>query len=138
MFVDGGVTPHNNPAFKLFLLTTLKPYGFNWATGSEKLSVTSIGTGSLAGTVPANRLLKLPSAMQAKEALTSMIDETERMNELLMQLVSDPSDPRWIDSELKYLKGVHLSDEAQCAYQRYQTTLDSEVLRTELGIGLTP
>jgi len=42
LFVDGGVTPHNNPALIIFLMTILKPFNINWETGADKLTVVSI------------------------------------------------------------------------------------------------
>ena len=46
VFVDGGVTPYNNPAFLMYRMATQKPYGLNWETGEQKLQIVSIGTGS--------------------------------------------------------------------------------------------
>src|SRR5262249_37131796 len=34
-FVDGGVSPHNNPALLLFMLATISGYGFKWRTGVD-------------------------------------------------------------------------------------------------------
>lgn len=45
-FVDGGVTPHNNPAFALYRLATAPEYGLNWKTGEDKMLLISIGTSS--------------------------------------------------------------------------------------------
>ena len=45
VFVDGGITPYNNPAFQLFLMVTLAPYKLKWATGEDRMCVVSIGTG---------------------------------------------------------------------------------------------
>lgn len=45
MFVDGGVTSYNNPAFLLFLMATLQPYRLCWPTGPGKMLLVSIGTG---------------------------------------------------------------------------------------------
>lgn len=36
IFVDGGVTMYNNPAFQLFLMPTSEPYRLLWPTGEEK------------------------------------------------------------------------------------------------------
>jgi uncharacterized protein len=47
VFVDGGMTPYNNPAFLLYRMCTAKPYNLNWATGEDKLLIVSMGTGSL-------------------------------------------------------------------------------------------
>ncbi|MCV2395186.1 patatin-like phospholipase family protein [Actinotalea sp. M2MS4P-6] len=45
VFVDGGLTMYNNPAFQLFLQATLPAYGLGWPTGEENLLVVSVGTG---------------------------------------------------------------------------------------------
>ena len=46
VFVDGGVTMYNNPAFQLFLMATLPPYRLCWETGEDKMLLVSIGTGT--------------------------------------------------------------------------------------------
>lgn len=46
VFVDGGVTPYNNPAFLLFRLATQAPYRLNWKTGERDLLLVSVGTGA--------------------------------------------------------------------------------------------
>ncbi len=48
IFVDGGVTMYNNPAFQLFLMATVEPYALQWPTGEDKMLVVSVGTGSAA------------------------------------------------------------------------------------------
>jgi hypothetical protein len=47
-FVDGGVTPYNNPAFLLFRMATLPQYRLNWPTGEGRMMLISVGTGSAA------------------------------------------------------------------------------------------
>ena len=46
VFVDGGVTPYNNPAYLLYRMVTEPSYKLNWQTGEEKLLIISVGTGS--------------------------------------------------------------------------------------------
>lgn len=46
LFVDGGVTMYNNPAFQLFLMATVEPYNLNWPTGTDKMLIVSVGTGT--------------------------------------------------------------------------------------------
>jgi uncharacterized protein len=48
LFVDGGVTMYNNPAFILFLMATLEPYELQWPPGEHKMLLVSVGTGSAA------------------------------------------------------------------------------------------
>jgi uncharacterized protein len=45
VFVDGGITPYNNPAFQLFLQATLPPYNLCWPAGEKEMLLVSIGTG---------------------------------------------------------------------------------------------
>lgn len=47
IFVDGGITPYNNPAFQLFLMATAEPYRLGWKTrGPKDMLLVSIGTGT--------------------------------------------------------------------------------------------
>ena len=46
VFVDGGVTPYNNPAFLLYRMATQPDYRLNWPAGEDKLLIISVGTGS--------------------------------------------------------------------------------------------
>jgi len=46
VFVDGGVTTYNNPAFMAFLMATVEPYKLNWETGEDKMLLVSVGTGN--------------------------------------------------------------------------------------------
>jgi len=56
IFVDGGVTMYNNPAFQMFLMATVDRYWIKappdisrWQTGVDDMLVISIGTGTSAG-----------------------------------------------------------------------------------------
>lgn len=53
VFVDGGVTMYNNPAFQMFLMATLECYWprapkgqQGWPAGVDKLLIVSVGTGT--------------------------------------------------------------------------------------------
>src|SRR5499427_2266022 len=51
IFVDGGVTMYNNPAFQMFLMATLDRYwalkpDARWQAGADKMLIVSIGTGT--------------------------------------------------------------------------------------------
>ena len=46
VFVDGGVTPYNNPAFLLYRMATDPAYRLNWKKGEDNLLIVSIGTGA--------------------------------------------------------------------------------------------
>ena len=51
IFVDGGVTMYNNPAFQMFLMATLEQYwpanpGARFKTGADQMLIVSVGTGT--------------------------------------------------------------------------------------------
>jgi hypothetical protein len=82
-FVDGGVTPYNNPAFLLFRMATLPQYRLNWLTGEDRMMLISIGTGSAAAVsrdlnargqlVPAN-VAHLPGVLMGGAAIDQDIN----------------------------------------------------------------
>jgi uncharacterized protein len=45
VFVDGGMTMYNNPAFQAFLMATVEPYGLSWDAGTDNMLIVSVGTG---------------------------------------------------------------------------------------------
>ena len=51
VFVDGGVTMYNNPAFQMFLMATLDRYWpakpeARWRPGADRMLIVSVGTGT--------------------------------------------------------------------------------------------
>ncbi len=72
VFVDGGMTPYNNPSFLLYRMATLQEYRLGWPIGEKNLLLVSVGTGAAptsAGDVAdpgrniASNLAGLPSAL---------------------------------------------------------------------------
>src|SRR5258705_7838065 len=56
IFVDGGVTMYNNPAFQMFLMATVSNYWPSaplerrgWKTGVDSMLLVSVSTGTSAG-----------------------------------------------------------------------------------------
>ncbi len=48
VFVDGGMTPYNNPSFLLYRMATAPEYRLGWSIGERKLMLVSVGTGASA------------------------------------------------------------------------------------------
>ncbi len=47
VFVDGGVTPYNVPAFVMYRTAVSPPYKLEWERGERKMLIVSIGTGAI-------------------------------------------------------------------------------------------
>jgi len=74
VFVDGGTTAYNNPAFLLFKMAAEPAYRLGWATGERNLLIVSVGTGSapvLGGTAADPDTNLLEAATNTLSALMS-------------------------------------------------------------------
>jgi hypothetical protein len=136
-FVDGGVSPHNDPSLHLLMLANLKGYNIGWHLGHERLLLASVGTGFFRQRHSVERLRYTPSVFQAVNALTSMIDDGSRLVQLLLQWASDTPTPRRIDSEIGDLRDDRLTHQPLLHYIRYDGQLEIDWLIERLGITMT-
>jgi patatin-like phospholipase/acyl hydrolase len=74
VFVDGGVTAYNNPAFLAFQMATAAPYQVSWKTGVDQLLLVSVGTGSAAKARPDLRASELWLIDHARNIPTALMD----------------------------------------------------------------
>ena len=155
-FIDGAVSPHNNPALQLYMLASLPGYnlggapikalrqsrdnGKTWRLGPENLLIVSVGTGSFGIEVKPSRLPR----MEAVYSLSSIIGDCEQLALCLMQGLSRPPcdvagkpRPRWhIDAEIGPMSGDLIASEPQMTFQRYDLRLDEKWLNSEQpGVG---
>jgi len=80
VFVDGGLTPYNNPAFLLYRMATEPGYRLNWVGGEDQLLVMSLGTGAAAAVVvdvddPNRGLLENVATLPSTLMYAAMIDQ---------------------------------------------------------------
>jgi hypothetical protein len=138
LFVDGGVTPHNNPALALLQLATIPAHGFAWETGADRLRIISIGTGRYRPTLDARRAARMTAAGLAVKALAGMITDGETQVLTTMQLLGSTRTPWIINSEIGDLAGVALTPEPLFEFLRYDVMLEADWLDRELGISVPP
>ena len=106
LFVDGGLTPHNNPALQLFLYAALPQYGLSWSLGPENLTIVSIGTGGFRPHVSVNELAWIRPIGMAIRALSGQITESAQLVLTLMSWLGDTPTAWPINSELADVAGV--------------------------------
>lgn len=121
-FIDGGVSPFNNPALQALMYATLEGYRVGWATGAEKLLLVSIGTGAADPAVGKARL----AASHAARALMSVLQDCAVVQETMLQWMSASPTARTIDRELGDLAGDLLSGAPLMSYLRYNVDLRLE------------
>ena len=76
LFVDGGITPHNNPALALLQLATIPAYGYAWPAGADRLRIISVGTGSRRDRMNLDTARRAPAAQLGIAALASMVTDS--------------------------------------------------------------
>lgn len=122
LFVDGGVSPFNNPALQALMYATLDGYRVNWQTGSDNLMVISIGTGSPAPDFSPSKI----AAKGAIKSLLSLMDDCSALVETVMQWMSSGSKVSHIDGELGDLRGDLVGKEPLFSYVRYNVSFTAE------------
>jgi predicted acylesterase/phospholipase RssA len=118
-FVDGGVSPFNNPALQAVMYATLEGYRIGWPTGADKLLVVSIGTGSRDLKVAPAKL----AADNALKSLLSLMDDCANLMETLLQWLSTSQTARVIDSEVEDLRHDLIAPAPLISYLRYNVAL---------------
>lgn len=133
LFVDGGVTPHNNPSLRLFLMTVLKAYRLCWKTGPENLTIVSIGTGAHRDRTVPEEIGMGRTARLAIRALTSLINDMETFVLTQMQYLGECLTPWRIDSEIGTLADDAPRDGKLFRFLRYNVILELDWIESELG-----
>jgi hypothetical protein len=134
LFIDGGVTPHNNPSFALLQMTSLKPFQLCWPPGPDRLSVTSIGTGTFRPRISYQDLGFTRFPQLAYHALMSMMTDAEMLVLAQMQWLGECPAPWVINSEIGTLAGDGPPGGKLFRFVRYDVRLEKEWLAKEVGI----
>ncbi|WP_420456665.1 patatin-like phospholipase family protein [Rubrivirga sp.] len=106
VFVDGGVTPYNNPAFLLFTMATAPPYRLEWPTGPDDLLLISVGTGAAAAADAALTPRRMTHVYNAKGLPVALMYGASNQQDLLCRLFSRTRAGAPLDRELGDLHGV--------------------------------
>jgi uncharacterized protein len=136
VFVDGGVSQHNNPALQLFLLATVKGYNVNWATGEDNIFIVSLGTGTHRAKLDSDTIMDSKLWNWAKLLPDIFMSDATQHNQMMMQLMGKniSSRPLEIDREVGDLMQDTLFANDQSkklfTYQRHNVFLEQEELES--------
>jgi uncharacterized protein len=137
LFVDGGVTPHNNPSLALYHLATLTPFGINWPTGPDRLTVISLGTGTYRPRLSYQSLGFAWNIKLALHALMSLMTDAEMLVLMLMQWMGECPAPWQINSEVGTLAKEAPHGGKMFRFLRYDVRLEKDWLARELNYKVT-
>jgi len=135
-FVDGGVSPFNDPALQLLMLAALDGHGFRWPTGKDRLLIISVGTGSYKETLSGPALVAMTAAEQGLRSLQSLMEDCARVNHGMLQWLTNCLTPWFIDRAVGDMSLDSRSGPQLATYARYNVLLEGDWLKKELGVDL--
>lgn len=131
-FVDGGVSPSNNPALAALMVATMEGYRFGWQTGEDHLAIVSVGTGK-ADPAPGHAgLLQSTAAIHAVLSLRALMDDCADQVETILQWLSRSPTARPVDREMDKAQPV-LGGQPLFRYLRYNVLLEPRWCSDHLG-----
>jgi hypothetical protein len=136
-FVDGGVSPYNDPALQLLMLAVLDGHGFRWRQGKDNLLLISLGTGTYKKTFTSAELEKMVAAEQGLRSLQSLMDDCSRMNQGMLQWLTNCLTPWQIDRAVQNMEIDSKAGPQLATYARYNVLLEPGWMKTEVGIDQT-
>jgi uncharacterized protein len=133
LFVDGAVSPYNNPALQMLMVAGIGGYGLDWPLGEDNLFIVSVGTGSYRLRSDGGGI----SAQQAVTALSGVIGDGEALTLTLLQWMSASSNPWRINSEIGDLSEDYLGqrqglEKPLVRFRRYDAPLEAGWLKDQL------
>lgn len=137
VFVDGGVTPYNNPAFLMYRMATQSPYKLNWKTGEKELLIVSVGTGSAPSPGAYSNLLDTLKELPNNLMYTMQVDQDINCRTVGRCIYGAPIDRELgdmvpLDKDGKILS-LNSDANRHFSYVRYNANLSEEGLE-EMGL----
>jgi patatin-like phospholipase/acyl hydrolase len=124
VFVDGGMTMYNNPAFQLFLMATADVYRLKWATGADRLLLVSVGTGTSTGTSANLSPEEMNILYHANTLPTALLATAQYEQDLLCRIFGETLEGEPLDSEIGDLRGHGIPGVPKLfSYVRYNAEL---------------
>jgi hypothetical protein len=137
LFIDGGLSPYNNPSLALIMLTQADNYGLQWPLGVDNLTLLSIGTGNARGLTQENTKAPKTSGALLLRSLMDTLADGQLLTLTLLQWFSETPAPWTINSEIGNLGSEYLGGKPLLRFQRYDMPLDSDWLQKNLGVERT-
>ena len=133
LFIDGGLTPHNNPALLLLTAAILPPYGLSWSIGPDKLLLVSVGTGTYRPTLSPEKAKGMTAIGLALRSLGAMIAEGQQLVLTLMTFLGESPTSWTVNSEIGD-PGRYTSPTGNLfRFLRYDIKLEKPWLKEKLG-----
>ena len=126
LFMDGGMTPYNNPALIAAFMATLPRYHIGWPATREELHVTSVGTGLVRAHIAGKAASSLNILDYARYMAPALLGAIAWQQDLACRIIGDCVHGGALDSEIGALEMPTLfnAGEQKFTYARYDQPFD--------------
>ena len=134
-FIDGGVSLANNPAFQLFLTSTIPSFGFNWSPGEKNIFITSLGTGNGVNKDSVKDILSRKTVSWSPKLPELFMTDALEVNEIMMQILGkNYGDAEIVDSQFNDFDHTNYSKEKLFSFVRFNVKLTAKYLKEKLNL----
>jgi hypothetical protein len=124
IFVDGSITPYNNPALIAALTAVLPCYRINWPTGPENIRIISMGTLRFSSGLP-EKVRNLWVGYNAAKVPPALIQGIAWEQDYICRCLGECLYGEPLDSEIGDMAGVSLPGKRWFSYVRYNQSYDA-------------
>jgi hypothetical protein len=126
LFMDGGMTPFNNPALITFLTATLPGYNIGWTAKREDIHLISVGTGLARARMPGKAADKMHLLDHLRYIAPALIGSSAWEQDIICRVLGDCVHGALLDAEIGMLEMPTLlsEHEQKFTYARYDYPLD--------------
>ena len=131
VFVDGGITPYNNPALLLYMMATLPAYNLGWETGVDKMRLVSIGTGRVRTGIGLRRADQMSLLFHARSLPIALMDSINLQQDMICRTIGFCKEGEPIDSEVGDFRDVVPEEisRRKFTYMRYDHPFTAEEIK---------
>jgi len=133
IFVDGSITPYNNPALIAAQTAILPCYRMNWPAGPDNLRVVSVGTMRFSTALP-EKAQKLWLGYNAAKIPAALMQGVAWQQDFLCRCLGECLYGEELDGEIRDMIGETLPGRRWFSYVRYNQTYKADKLEEILRI----
>lgn len=128
VFVDGGVSPFNDPSLALLKLARMRAFGLRWPLGPDDLFILSLGAGYRRPRLAPERAARAGPLRTARDSLRGVLHDAECETVTMMAWMGRCLVPFRINSEIENLEDDDAFDEPMFSYLRLNLPLEKSDL----------
>jgi uncharacterized protein len=130
VFVDGSITPYNNPALIAALTAILPPYRIAWEPGVDKIRVISIGTIRFASSELQTKAAQMWLGYNLPRIPNALMDGIGLEQDYICRCLGQCIYGEDIDSEIRNLIDLSLPGRNWFSYVRYNKVFSGQELQS--------